>query len=208
MALTLLYRPTLARIGALELDASISETHTAEVEVTEHPIEKGANISDHVRAKPENLSIEGVVSNTPVNRAQNARAVKSQGKLLQTTSDVDAIQGHPGVAESAYDQLRALKDSGQLITVVTKLRTYRNMVLRSLSIPRSAKIGDMLQFTAQFIQVNLVENGTVILPTRKSGKVDRHTQPPKPAPAPEIYRSQLKFGTDALGATKAGDGHL
>lgn len=50
----------------LTVDASVQETHTIANEVSEHPVEKGVNIVDHVRALPIQVSIQGVISNTPI----------------------------------------------------------------------------------------------------------------------------------------------
>ena len=63
---SLVFKTTKASIGSLELDASVTETHSAEVDVTDHPIESGANISDHVRPRAEVLTIEGLVTNSPL----------------------------------------------------------------------------------------------------------------------------------------------
>lgn len=211
MALTLIYQPTQAKIDTIELDAAISESHTGEVEVTEHPVEQGANVSDHARRKPETLSIEGVVSNTPISRKQNKRAIQSQGKQFTTTAEADTVQGQPGMAESAYTKLLFLKDNAKLITVVTKLRTYSNMVLKHLNVPRDARTGEVLRFTAQFLEIKIVQNRTVVLPVELPAakpKSNRGKQVAKPADNPEPYRSAAKSGSDALGITQAGDGVL
>jgi hypothetical protein len=55
-----------ARIGIVELDASLSETHSMSAEVTNHPVEEGSEISDHIRKQPDSIQISGVVSNTPL----------------------------------------------------------------------------------------------------------------------------------------------
>ncbi len=205
MALTVIYQPILTKVDTIELDASISESHVGEVEVTEHPVEEGANISDHARPKPETLSVEGVVSNTPLSRSQSRRAFESHGRNLETTTLTDEIQGQPGFAESAYAKLLFIKDTGKVVTVVTKLRTYNNMVLKSLNVPRNAQTGEILRFTAQFLQVKVVQNKFANLPpafrnTPKGKKVAR------PDPKPEEPRSWLKSGTDATGITKHGSG--
>jgi len=49
------------RIGTMRLDAVINETHTAELKITENPVESGANIADHAYAQPRTLKIKGIV---------------------------------------------------------------------------------------------------------------------------------------------------
>lgn len=51
--------------SAIFLDATLSENFTAEAEVTQHPVENGIDISDHIILKPKKLSIDGIISETP-----------------------------------------------------------------------------------------------------------------------------------------------
>src|SRR4051812_18826374 len=43
--------------------------HTASV--TEHAVEKGANVSDHIRNEAERITLQVVISNTPVGKDLN-----------------------------------------------------------------------------------------------------------------------------------------
>lgn len=49
----------------IEVDATTREVHGFSNDVTDHPVETGAAITDHVRPKPITLSIDGVISNAP-----------------------------------------------------------------------------------------------------------------------------------------------
>ena len=42
----------VASIAGFPIDATVTETHDLESEVTEYPTEKGSDITDHVRNKP------------------------------------------------------------------------------------------------------------------------------------------------------------
>lgn len=50
-----------ALLGDIELTVVISDEPTSEVEVTEKPVERGQDVADHVKKKPDTLSISGVV---------------------------------------------------------------------------------------------------------------------------------------------------
>lgn len=190
---TLLYQPFQAIIDTLVLDCSVKEEHTAEVEVTDHAVEQGSAITDHARPKPEELTIEGIVSNTPLSSFQVTRAVNQQGVTLQTTSQANNARGMPGAAELAYTQLRSLRDSGKLVTIVTQLRTYDNMAMTSLKVPREDKIGDVLKFECKFKQVRIVTNAVTVVATKvnktKPPQVITNGSgiaPPKPIPGTPI----------------------
>jgi hypothetical protein len=54
--------------GALEtfqLDAVTSIDHNDSVAIADHPVEQGADISDHARDEPDLLTVEGMITNTP-----------------------------------------------------------------------------------------------------------------------------------------------
>lgn len=50
----------------LTLDAVTTERHTLTQNVTEHPVEQGASLVDHIRPLPVAISLEGVITNTPL----------------------------------------------------------------------------------------------------------------------------------------------
>ncbi len=181
---TLLFLPTQAAIDSITLDASLSETHGSDVEVTDHPVEVGANISDHIRPKPPTLSIEGLVSNTPIPPAGgDGTPLHITNGNTQVTVDIKARSTFQETrAGSAYQQLLALKDSGQLFSVVTGLRTYDNMAFTTLTVPRDAKSGQTLKFTAALKQVIQVASKVVKVVAKASGKDKLGKVAAKPAP--------------------------
>ncbi len=165
---TLVFKKTAAKIGSVELDASISETHQSEVELTEHPVERGTNIVDHARPKPDALTMECLVTNTPM----------PTGPLVERTSTRDgktvAFQSYSGGsvdtrAGQAYKDLLDLKDAAQLITVVTGLRTYENMMIKSLSVPRDVKTSQSLRFSVSLLEVRVVSTKRAIIEQKKVG---------------------------------------
>lgn len=49
----------------LELDVDLQESHDLASDITEHPVEEGADVTDHVRPRLRRVTIEGYVSDTP-----------------------------------------------------------------------------------------------------------------------------------------------
>jgi hypothetical protein len=156
----------------LVLDAAPSEDHGSSAEVTQFPVETGANVTDHVRQLPDHLRIEGVVTNTPF-------PSQIVGGNDATFADDMRTGAYSDRAETAFNKVRALL-SGVLVTVSTELRSYDSMVLQTLSAPRSAAIGDVVRFTADFVHVVMVSTQTVQLArSPKPAKVKTGTQPKK-----------------------------
>lgn len=159
MALTVVTREK-TKIGTLELDAAISTTHTGAAEASEHAVEEGGNITDHVRAKPEEVKIEGVVSNTPVGKDR-------EGEISSTR------------ATGAFEGLRALRKSGEPVTLITELATYKDMVLVDLSVPRTSKNVEALFFTATFRAMRKVGSRVVVVELPRANKKQNLGNKPK-----------------------------
>ena len=196
MALTLVFKKTRAILDTLVLDASVSETHSQEIEVTDHPVEQGANITDHRRRKPFVLTMEGIITNTPL-------PVESAAKSTQTydgkswTSRASAV---PGRAEDAYATLQALCDSSKLLTITTALKVYPNMTLTSLSVPRDASTGQSLRFHATLREIRIVKNVTANIQAktpRAKPAVDLHKKPAPPASPAQENQSLARAGAKA-----------
>jgi hypothetical protein len=140
----------------IELDASIQEHHQGDVEVTEHPVEEGANITDHARVRAERITITGMFSDTRIESGV-AQVSGATGNQPVTTSGSIAKAGESGYADYAYAVLLKLKNERQVLQVQTKLRTYSNMLIESLSVPRDARSGDALMVTIGLKEIRLVK---------------------------------------------------
>jgi hypothetical protein len=188
MALSLIFKPRKAKIGTLTLDASISESHESTNDVTTHPIESGALITDHVIKKPQTIRIEGIVSNTPIGFGLK-QLTAFAGKTLPFPREA-------GPAQEAYETLMRLRESKTPITVVTALQEYDDMVIESLTFPRDAGSGDALRFTANLVQVQVVDIKTETLSVtgkKKGGQRRKNTASEKEH---DRHKTALKAGTD------------
>ena len=161
MIATLVYNATPTKLGSLEVDCTLTETHTADVDVTEHPVESGAAMSDHIRPKQEAFTMSGLFSGTPNPTEGTSRVVDVQagGDVFKLTTNVSEAEEKKAATrlEEARDALYRIKNGAELITVVTGLKVYENMAMKSLSIERDGRTGISLRFTASFVQVETVE---------------------------------------------------
>lgn len=135
----------LVMIDDFLIDVVLSEDHTFESDVTEYPVESGSNITDNVRPRPIVVTMECLVSNTPIGFLASRHPNGEQGG-----------GGEP--ADDCYELLQKIRDKREPVIIRTSLRTFDNMVLKSLSIPRAKDRGDALKFTASFQQIQVVTN--------------------------------------------------
>ncbi len=61
-------------------------------------------------------------------------------------------------AKSAYEGLVELQESRETMDVKTGLKSYENMVLESLTVPRDANTGGAFKFTANFREIRIVQS--------------------------------------------------
>lgn len=146
-----------SQIDTVVLDASITEQHRFANQITEHPVEEGAAISDHARPLPDGLTMEFVITNTPIG-ARASRSVERWGVRFTSHTEQDAPIGAPGPAADALTKLLAIRNEGRLVTVYTTLRTYESMAIESLDVPRDRTTGEALRGTATFKRVRVVKN--------------------------------------------------
>ena len=198
--------PTL--IGDLALDCTVTETHTATSTMTEHPVESGANITDHIRPDPVQLSITGIVSDTPIGSRQVQRSIDIGGASVQITQQ-EAPTSATGFGRAAWAKLDAIRTAAKPVKVVTRDKTYDSMALVSLSVPKESKTGGALYFTAQFKQIRIVYNRTtkvvVAKATKSHKKQDTGKQPTAELAQPKNYSSELRDLAGDAGVDKALD---
>lgn len=128
-------------IDGMVIDAALREEHSFEADVSEHPVESGADVTDHVRARPPVVSIEGIVSDTPL--ADDVIAARTAGET-------------PSVEARA--RLFDIWNRREPITVETTVAVYTNMVMQSFSITEDADTGEACRFRATLKQIRLVKN--------------------------------------------------
>ncbi len=141
----------LAAIDDFLLDCLLSDSHAYEADVTEFPVESGSTISDNIRNKPLVVTMDCLVTNTPLGLLDfTAPRPLNSPPRSNTRGDKPAI--------NAYALMLKIRADRQPVTIRTSLSTYKDMALKSLTIPRESGRGDDLRFTAVFTQIELVTN--------------------------------------------------
>jgi hypothetical protein len=137
----------MIKIAGYPIDCATSERHDFDAEVTSYPIESGSVVADGVQHVPDEVQIEGVVSDTPLDDVIRARRA---GGFAEA--------GAGACSTEALEKLIAIKLTGEPVVLETEIRTYPQMILKSLTVPRDAKTGRALRFTGKFVAVEIVHN--------------------------------------------------
>lgn len=147
-------------IGSIVAHVTMEEVATDELHITEHPVELGANITDHAFKKPADLVIRCGWSNASLG-----------GVLSGVKGLVSALTGGDAFGSDyvsgIYNQLLALQESRIPFDVSTGKRLYTNMLMRSLSQTTDEKSEYTLMVTAVFKQVLIVQTQATTLPSKE-----------------------------------------
>jgi hypothetical protein len=153
-----------------QIDATVSENHALSSKATMHEIEDGSVISDHIINKGRKLTLEGIVSDDPFLLAETGliTAFGLVSNVFEGLSGAIVAGGGAAIAgaifseskprsKTALDIFDEIYEKKQTVQIVTGLKSYKNMVLENLSIPRTAQNSKSLTFKATFVNIILAQ---------------------------------------------------
>lgn len=131
------------------IDIYPEENHNLPVTKTKYPVEDGSSRTDNFVVEPEQLVLRGLVSN-----------------LQPFLGGIVEINDKTRIKE-AWGRLRELKNSGELVSVVTLLGLYENMVVINVDSALSRETGQSLFFTITLEEALIAETEIVQLSASK-----------------------------------------
>jgi len=118
--LSVLFNQRSRKIGLIIPDVVVSEKHQDALEITEHPVEIGAPVSDHSYKRPAEVTME--------------MGFSGGGSLLDF-ADTSAIGISLGTSpKEIYQQILDLQASRVPFDVTTGKRQYSNMLIRDIDV--------------------------------------------------------------------------
>ena len=140
-------QPITKSIGNFVIDVFSSETHTNTATLTKYPIEDGSPVSDHVVIQPVVLNLQGLIE------------AKEEGQNILT----------------AYDDLQALQEAKELLTVVTGLKVYDNMIITNFVVNRTVQNGGSLPLQITLTEARVKQSQSITIPVDQLSRVDEET---------------------------------
>lgn len=161
------YLKPLRALGKITPDLVIEESHFDSTVVTEHPVEKGAAISDHAFKRPAEVVILcGWSQSSP-----------SNSNLLINNPIGEFVRGTEYIQE-AYKVLRSYQDAREPMEVFTGKRKYDNMIIVGLQTTTDSRSEYILLVYVRLREVLIVETAAATLPPRAQQRIPQATQPP------------------------------
>ncbi len=156
---------------------TIEEIHHDELEITEHPIERGAAIGDHAYKKPAEVTINCAWSNSAssnpsgiIGSAIGVGSVLVPGgaiaaAVLPTNNAVNSLLAGNGAKQTnaIYAKLLALQASSILFDIYTGKRVYKDMVFKSIIERTDKNTENSLMLTIMCKQILLTSTRIISL---------------------------------------------
>lgn len=174
-------------VGAIKFDLIVSETHSIEAQVTEHPIEDGSVVSDHIRELPRKGSLSGLVTNYPLQKDfyqlptafyEKLSALGNQNLLESfvaqygykpskgpTKADYEGLERPKNRASDTWAAFKALMATRTPVTISTGLEKYYTAVVTKVETSRESSTGDALTFHVEFQEIKVVTLTEVAITT-------------------------------------------
>lgn len=152
--------------GNYMFDAYFNINHESNLNITEHPVQTGANIADHAYMEPNTVTFEIGMS--------DAMQDSTDSRFKNFTDDATR-------SITAYRVLRQLQSDRLPIQVITKLHNYRNMLIETISTVEDNKTTYGLRATVTLKELLVANVTTVKLSARpqKSSETNEGDQKPK-----------------------------
>ena len=175
--------PSLAA-GAVELDATTLIGFESAAEVTEHPVETGPSVGDHIRPMNGTVTLEGIITDAPIvlpsTQAQGVSAASGTVSLPGGgTAVAQRFSGTINRVRLCDETLRGLVEAGALVTLTSGLRTVDSLAITRYAPERNADTGNSMKVTMAFKRVRIATTARAPVPLVRRAQVtlDRGAQP-------------------------------
>jgi hypothetical protein len=154
-------------IGGYIFDAYLNIQHENEVTITEHPIETGAAVSDHAYIMPSKLTF--------------------QIGMTDCAQDIipGQFSGGSSRAVTAYSLLQEMKANRIPMEVVTRLATYENMLVQSVTAPDDHTTAHALKAAVVMQEIMVAVVKTVKISSRAQVTDSRNKGTVQPTAVPQ-----------------------
>nr|DAH87889.1 MAG TPA: hypothetical protein [Caudoviricetes sp.] len=133
------------QVGSLKVDIVKSFEYTYDQDVTEHPVETGFEIADHIVNKPLKLTMTVGIASSPVTWFwKNGYGAKKFANGLQL--------------------LEEIRDKKEPVTIVRPEKKYDNMVMTSCRVSKQDSTKSIIYADLSFMQIVKVTTQTTAIP--------------------------------------------
>lgn len=175
---TIQYVANDTAIELIQIDVTTSEEHGFSSKATEHPVEDGSFVTDHLIKSPRRFSLVGIISDDPISISPSPTdsidgvggsviggAPKTESSKISSKLGSSLLsKGEGKLSKIAFEIFQSMYDNRLLLTIITELETYTNMVLEDFKVNKNARTANALPLTASFKEVVIAVSEVVEVP--------------------------------------------
>lgn len=185
--------------------ATLEETHHDDVEISDHPVEQGAAITDHAYKRPAEVIIRCGFSNSPTPKGGiGSQAVGLAGAIggsvvrtaIGTVLTAQSLLGGnaPKQVKDLYADFVAAQNNRVLFDITTGKRKYKNMLIKSLAVTTDVATENALIITVTCREILIVKTSIVTVPINAAAQ----KSPEKTSPTVDNGQQSLKPATNFI----------
>ena len=141
-----------SKLTYMPFNLFISEKHSLKFRVSDHPLQDGSTISDHVHQEMQECTIEGMFTNHPMRKLEEVNEVKFKDEYA--TSEVRPTVSNTALAN--FEKLKLLAKQRKPVRLVCSLEIYPKMVITNIDYDRDSKSGSSIRFTMTLRELKTV----------------------------------------------------
>lgn len=130
----------------IEFDSTVELVTDFSGNVSSHPVEKGARVTDHFTRENPVFTVRGVTSNTPVLGTDEANVVGSTGKRTKNT----------------YEALKGMYLNAHVFTMISDLDSYPNCIIKNFGFTQNAQQAEALYVDLEIEQLRIVSSARAV----------------------------------------------
>lgn len=149
-------------LSELPFDLLIDESHDIEFDITDHAVENGSAISDHVSERLRSVSVTGLFTNHPMGSDRRFYVNDDDSvKERPDTVNIDGRQAVTNISRERFEKLKEIARRRNPVRLVTAMEVYESMVVESVSAGRGPEDGESIKFTMKLREVRTAKIQTV-----------------------------------------------
>lgn len=141
-----------SKLTYMPFNLFISEKHSLKFRVSDHPLQDGSTISDHVHQEMQECTVEGMFTNHPLRKLEEVNEVKFKDEYA--TIDVKPTVSNTALAN--FEKLKLLAKQRKPVRLVCSLEIYPKMVITGIDYDRDSKSGSSIRFTMTLRELKTV----------------------------------------------------
>jgi hypothetical protein len=152
--------------------------HASKSTPTDHPVETGATITDHIRVELQSVTLRAFVTDSLLEAMPDLMGEAQSANLTVGSAAAPfAVSGftrRPERVDAVFVELRELQAARRLVTIVTGRQRYESMVLADVQFPESNRDG--VEITIEAREVRVVTTRTAQAPRPRTTRGHRNSE--------------------------------